>query len=256
MAQLSDERGNEFKGVLDGITNQTMVDGRAATASLSIANATAVVDLNGVSVVAVDVRGTFVGTLVFEATVDGTNFVQLPGINALTNAFVNTITTTAQTVMVGCTGFRQFRVRASAYTSGAMIVALRASMADYAIVGIPLPTPLHVTNTAAVNTAVTATLPAAGAGLFHYITRIFVKKYFATAGLAAATPQLVTSTNLPGSRVMSFSTAGALGSTAEETIANALPIKSTTANTATTIVCPAATDAIWRVSVDYYVGAR
>jgi hypothetical protein len=255
MAQLFDARDNEFKGVLDGITNQTVVDARAPSATLAALNATAVVDLNGVSVVAVDVRGVFVGTLVFEATVDGTNFVQLPGINALTNAFVNTITATAQTVIVGCTGFRQFRVRVSAFTSGAMIVSLRASMADYAIIGVPLPTPLHVTATGLVNAAVTATIPSAGAGLFHYITRIHVKLFFATAGLAGATPKLVTTTNLPGTRVLSFPTAGALGTTVEENIANALPIKSTAAGTATTIVCPAATDAIWRVSVDYYVGA-
>jgi hypothetical protein len=255
MTQFLDARGNEFKGMLDGITNQTMVDARAPSATLAALNATAVVDLNGVSVVAVDVRGTFVGTLVFEATVDGTNFVALPGINALTNAFVNTITTTAQTVLVGVTGFRQFRVRVSAFTSGAMIVALRASMANYAIIGVPLPTPLHVTATGLVNAAVTATIPSAGAGLFHYITRIHVKLFFATAGLAGATPKLVTTTNLPGTRVLSFPTAGAVGTIAEEEISNAQPIKSTTAGTATTIVCPAATDAIWRVSVDYYVGA-
>jgi hypothetical protein len=136
-----------------------------------------------------------------------------------------------------------------------MIVSLRASMADYAIIGVPLPTPLHVTATGLVNAAVTATIPSAGAGLFHYITRIHVKLFFATAGLAGATPKLVTTTNLPGTRVLSFPTAGALGTTVEENIANALPIKSTAAGTATTIVCPAATDAIWRVSVDYYVGA-
>lgn len=255
MVQFKDARGNEFKGVLDGITDDVMTDARVATKSLAAVNAEALVDLNGVSIVAVDVRGTFVGTLVFEGTIDGSNYVQLPGINRLTNVMVNTITATNTVVMVGVSGFRRFRVRCSAYTSGAMIVALRASMADFAIIGIPLPTPLHVTNTAAVNVAVTATLPAPGAGLFHYITRIHVKKYFATAGLAAATPQLVTTTNLPGARVLSMGTAGAIGSTAEETIANAQPIKSTAANTATTIVCPAATDAIWRVSVDYYVGA-
>ena len=255
MAQLFDARDNEFKGVLDGITNQTVTDLRAATANLAVANAEAIVDLNGVSVVAVDVRGTFVGTLVFEASVDGTTYVALPGINPLTNAFVNTITATNTVVMVGVTGFRRFRARVSAYTSGTMLVSLRASMADFAIIGVPLPTTLHVTNTGLVNAAVTATLPVPGAGLFHYITRIHVKKYFATVGLAAATPQLVTTTNLPGARVLSFATAGALGATAEETIANAQPIRSTTANTATTIVCPAALDAIWRVSVDYYVGA-
>lgn len=255
MTQITDIRGNEFKGLLDGITNQTMSDIRPATANLAAVNSSCVVDCNGVSVVAVQVTGTFVGTVVFEATVDGSNYVQLPAINPLTNTIINTIAATGTVAMVGCTGFRQVRVRCSAYTSGTIVVAMRATAADFAIVGIPLPTTLHVTATAAVNTGVTVTLPAAGAGLFHYITRILVEKFFATAGLATATPSVVTTTNLPGSRALSFPTAGIVGSMEPEEIAPAQPIKSSAANVATTVVCPASTDTIWRVSVDYYVGA-
>src|SRR5213593_941950 len=56
---------------------------------------------------------------------------------------------------------------------------------------------LHVTGTAAVNTALTITLPAAGAGLFHYITSIQWHKLYSIMGVAAGGGVLITSTNLP-----------------------------------------------------------
>jgi hypothetical protein len=255
MTVWRDARGNEYRGFLDGITNVTVTDARAATASLAALNAEAVVDMDGVAVVMVDIRGTFVGTFVFEASVDGTNYVGISGINVLTQQVVASITATATTVAVGVTGFRRFRVRCSAFTSGAGVVALRATAADYAIITVPLPALLSVTNTAIVNTAVTLTVPAAGAGLFHYFTRIMVQRFFATAGLAGATPTLVTTTNLPGARAFSFPTAGALGTSVAEILEQSQPLKSSAANTATTIVCPASTDTIWRVTADYYVGA-
>jgi hypothetical protein len=111
-----------------------------------------------------------------------------------------------------------------------------------------------VTATAAVNTAVTLTIPANPAGLFHLFTRINIKRFFVTAGLAGTTPTLVTTTNLPGSLAFSFGTAGAIGTTLEEVLEPSAPIKSVTAATATTIVCPAVTDTIWRVTALYLLG--
>jgi hypothetical protein len=112
---------------------------------------------------------------------------------------------------------------------------------------------LWVTATGAAAAAATATLPAAGAGLFHYITSIQIVK-FATALLTAgAAPVLVTTTNLPGSPVFSFSAAASAAGTDEvQTITPATPIKSSVANTATTIVGPATTATIWRINVTYY----
>jgi hypothetical protein len=116
---------------------------------------------------------------------------------------------------------------------------------------------LHVTATAAVNTASTVTLPAAGASLFHYITSIQLVKLYAVVGTAAAAGVIVTSTNLPGNP--SWTTeqaAGALG-TAPVVInyQPTTPLKSSVANTATTLVAPLQAQTIWRWNVSYFTAA-
>ena len=111
---------------------------------------------------------------------------------------------------------------------------------------------LCVTATGAAAAAVTLSLPAV-ASQFHYITEIQIVK-FATALLTAGTtPVLVTTTNLPGGPVFSFTAAASAQGTSEvQQIAATTPIKSSVVNTATTIVCPATTATIWRVNVWYY----
>jgi hypothetical protein len=255
MATIYDARGNEYTGALDIITGQTVTDARAATQNLAAVNAEAIADLNGHCVAIFDLRGTFVATVSFEATVDGTNYFAIPGINQATEATVISATA-AGVFFVSVTGFRRVRARVSAYTSGTVVVAIRASMADYAIKSLPYPSTLALTATGAAAAAVTLTVTAGGAGLFHYFTRIIVQR-FATALLTAgATPVLVTTTNLPGMRVLSFpADAAAQGTIYTEEIRPVQPLKSSTANTATTIVCPATTAVIWRVTADYYLGA-
>jgi hypothetical protein len=257
MTQIFDPRGNEFTGARDRITNETMTDARAATAVLSALNATAFVDLAGASIVLNDLRSAaFTGTVVFETTVDGVNYSAALGL--VGSGAVSLITGAGvvnQQVIVGVTGARQYRIRVSAYTSGTLTVGLRATQADYATFALPVAAPLAVTATAAVNTAVTLTLPAPSAGLHHIITRIEINRFFATAGLAGATPTVVTSTNLPGTMAFSFPTAGIVGSMETRIITPTQPLKSSTAATATTIVCPASTDTIWRVTAIYGVGA-
>lgn len=105
-------------------------------------------------------------------------------------------------------------------------------------------------------TALTVTLPAAGAGLFHYITAIEIMRV-ATAAVAGSAVLGVTTTNLPGSLAWSFGNAIAIGTTQiDERIALAAPLKSSVANTATTIVAPApGTGVQWRINVFYYTGA-
>ena len=88
MALLYDSRGNEYVGQLDALTNVTVTDARAATASLSALNAEAITDLNGHSTLAIDVRGTFVGTVVFEGSIDGTNYLSLAAYNPVTATYV------------------------------------------------------------------------------------------------------------------------------------------------------------------------
>jgi hypothetical protein len=87
---------------------------------------------------------------------------------------------------------------------------------------------------------------------FHYIDRIVIQR-FATALLTAgATPVLVTTTNLPGTRVFSFpAEAAAQGTMYSEIVEPARPLRSSAAGTATTIVAPATTGVIWRITADY-----
>ena len=114
---------------------------------------------------------------------------------------------------------------------------------------------LAVTATGASGAAVTATLPAAAAGLFHYITSLEIQRYAAAALTAAAAPIVVTTTNVPGSLAWSFDTAGALGVSQVQQFAFVQPLKASTAATATTFVAPIATGVIWRMNVTYYTAA-
>lgn len=153
-------------------------------------------------------------------------------------------------------GFRRVRIRISAYTSGNITVSARATESQYHTYARLVPSTLHVTATAAANTAATATLPAAGQGLHHYITYIDLTRS-ATAALAGTATLNHTTTNLPGNPIWTVGNAMAAGGTQIDLhYAPTTPLKSTTANTATTIVMPAAGAAVInRINVSYYVGA-
>ena len=107
----------------------------------------------------------------------------------------------------------------------------------------------------AANTAVTATLPAAGAGLYHYVTGIEVIRSCSAAITGSATLD-ITTTNLPGSLTWTVGNACAVGSTnADVRLAYPAPVKSSSANTASTVVCPAIGAAgICAIVVYYYTG--
>ena len=257
MVQFKDARANEFLGQIDTITGQTLTDSRPSTATIAALAATVQVDVQGASIVGVDLRSAaFTGTVVFETTIDGTNWNAALGIqgSGLISLVTGAGAVSAQFV-VGVSGSRSMRIRCSAYTSGTLTVALRGTIADYATFALPVVAPLAVTATAAVNTAVTLTLPAPSAGLFHVVTRIQIDRFFVTAGLAGTTPTIVTSTNLPGTMAWSFSTIGAIGDLKSIIIEPSQPLRSSASGTATTIVCPASTDTIWRASAIYGLGA-
>jgi len=119
----------------------------------------------------------------------------------------------------------------------------------------PKASDLNQTVTGGVNAIATATLPAV-AGQFHYITHINIRRV-ATAALAGGAILAVTTTNLGG---RSWRTGNVASITADTMDAALLidadfasPLKSAVANTATTIVCPAAGAAVsWQIVVDYY----
>jgi len=115
----------------------------------------------------------------------------------------------------------------------------------------------HVSQTAAVNTAVTASLPAPAAGLFHYITSIQVVKVYNALGVAAGAGVVVTSTNLPGAAAwITEQAAGAVGTAV--TVINyqpTTPLKASVAATISTVAAPAQLQTIWRINVSYFTAA-
>lgn len=280
MTTLFDARLNEFQGSLDALGNIAVTDARVTGATLT-ATGQVFCDCNGKATTNFDVRvaANAVATLIFEGTVDGTNYYQLPALAVAspvgslviaTEQLVSSIVLATQTLtgsfLVESAGWRQVRCRVSAYTSGSITINARASVSDSLIYVRPLPSLLNQSTAPAVNTAGTITLPAAGAGLFHYITN-----FQATLAMNPATAQtgaaavFITTTNLPNTPAWAVpicgngaASVGGLSSAglviADTSWSN--PMKSSVANTATTFVCPApGTACQLRANVQYYVGA-
>jgi len=225
--------------------------------NLAALNAELVLNCDGASTFTFDIRGTFSGTLEVQGTVDGTNWITIPfrPVNTASIAYIVALTGTTPGAWTGkCAGFRKLRLRESAHTSGSFSAVLMVSngLLDDSLQGMV--TPVLGTATGAAAAAVTLSLAAPGAGLRHYLTYLSIDK-FATALLsAAAAPVIVTTTNLPGSLALSFpADAAAQGSIDRWREDFAYPIAASAQNTATTIVCPATTAVIWRVSAGYYV---
>lgn len=116
---------------------------------------------------------------------------------------------------------------------------------------------LHVTATAAVNTAITATLPAPAAGLFHYITSVQLVKLYGALGVASGAGVVITSSNLPGSPAwLTEQAAGAVGTLVRVIdYQPTTPLKASLAATATTFVAPAQLQTIWRWNISYFTAA-
>jgi hypothetical protein len=117
------------------------------------------------------------------------------------------------------------------------------------------PSTLAVTATAAVNTAVTATLAAPGAGLFQYVTSVQIHRFMTAAGTAAGTAVLTSGAN--HSLVWNQPTdAAAQG--VQSTVVDfrpTTPLKATTANTAMTFITAAVAGTIYRINVTYFTAA-
>ena len=102
--------------------------GVTATGSLAALNAAAPLAVQGNAGWAVDVRGTFVGTITFQSSVDGTNWIaaaMLP-VGSTTNAATVTTTAAVGAWMGNAAGMSHVRAIMTAYTSGTATVTLRA----------------------------------------------------------------------------------------------------------------------------------
>ncbi len=224
---------------------------------LGALNAEVVVDSHGCAVIALDLRGTFSLTVEVSGTVDGTNYILIPMRPQTGGAWVAAIAGTAQNVWMGnCTGFVKVRARVTAFTSGSSTATLSASNAlfdDFAKNGNI--TSNVVTAVGAAGAAVTLTLPAPGAGLRQYLTYLRIARYATAVLTASATPVTITTTNIPGTPAFTFpADAATLGSVFSYQEDFAYPVMANAQNTALTVVCPATTGVIWRVTGGYYVG--
>lgn len=227
-----------------------------ATGNLGAVNAEVIADCDGSSTVSLDLRGTFSLTIQVLGTVDGTNWVLIPMRSQTGGLFLASIVGTAAGLWMGsCNGYRRVRAVVTAYTSGAAIATLMNSGAmfdDFAKNGGI--TPSIGTTVGTAGAATTLTIAAPGAGLRHYITYLSINRFAAALLTAAATPVSVTTTNLPGSLAFSFAADAAAQGTIDRWREDfAYPIASSAQNTATTIVCPATTNVIWRVTAGFYV---
>lgn len=116
---------------------------------------------------------------------------------------------------------------------------------------------LIATTISGANATVTLTIAAAGAGLFHYITSLEIINVNPTAAaiVGSAVTLGYTSTNIPGSPAWTAGNALAAGvEKVVERITYPGGVKTTTANTATTIVAPAiGAGGLCRIIATYYI---
>lgn len=222
--------------------------------TISALNGAVTVVADGCNSVSINIAAGLTGTVTLEGSSDATNWfpIAIRNIAALGSIGSLAIGATSSGLWVGpCQYYSQVRARCSAYTSGSALVTLVADNGIMIVEAALRSADLYVTNTAASGVAVTLTLPAAPS-LFHFITRMEIKRFAASLLTAGATPVIVTTTNL-NSRALSIPADAAMAGTMfSENIEAPLPIKAAVAGTATTIVAPATTGVIWRISASYY----
>lgn len=225
------------------------------TGALAALNAAVAINAEGAGNVGLLISGTYAGTVVVEGSIDGATWDAIP-IKPIGAApvYVLTLASAAQGRWVGASGpYQQVRARMSAYTSGTANVTVIADINDIITEVFVKPADQSATITAAAGAAATLTLPAPGAGLYQHLTRLIIQRHTAAAIAGGATPLLVTTTNLPGSRQFSFNpNAAAAGDVAQELADFNSPLRAPAADTAVTIVMPAATSVIWRATADWY----
>lgn len=124
--------------------------GVSATGSITVLNASptsgagtagsaVALSLSGASGWACDLRGTFVATVTFQGTIDGTNWFTIAVLPAGGTVNVASVTTaTAVGAWWGnATGLQQVRATATAFTSGSVTVVLRAMQAAGIVTALP-----------------------------------------------------------------------------------------------------------------------
>ena len=134
------------------------VGGVSATGSIAANGQAVAIDLQGQSSATATITGTWVGTLQFEVTSDGTNWVPALGILTGTGVVTTTGTTLAAngSRAINVSGALRARVVATAWTSGTANITLRAGCGAQMVHAIP--TGLALGSGAAGTTSVRAIL--------------------------------------------------------------------------------------------------
>jgi hypothetical protein len=229
----------------------------AAAASL-VLNGELIIDCDGCSSFLLDLRGTFNGTIEVSgcSTLDGATYTATPVVPVNTNSrsYVASVVGTAAGLWEGkCGGYTKIRARCTAFSAGPILVNLTACNGVLDDSLNRSTTQLLVTTTAVAGAAATLTLPAV-TGLKHYLTYLRIVKFAAATLTAAATPVIVTTTNLPGSLAFSLQAdAAAQGSLFSFQEDFSYPLAASSQGSATTIVAPATPNIIWRMTAGYYV---
>jgi hypothetical protein len=222
---------------------------------LGALNAEIICDSDGCASIGLDVRGSFVGTVEVSGTLDGVNWTLLairPVAQALTQMQANVTAAGAWAAALNAP-YRKVRARMTAYTSGLATATIVASTSELDPSYLSI-APLMVTAVGLAGAAQTLTIPAPTAGLRIYVSYVEIIRFAAAVLTAAATPVTVTTTNLPGSVAFTMpADAAALGTAFVLREDFAWPVASTSAGTATTIICPATTGVIWRITAGYYL---
>lgn len=252
MSILKDNQGNELRH-LPAKHGDTLIDPRQTFVPIAIVNGEAVVHIADEAGGILEIRGTFVSNFQVEFSVNGIDYVPIAVYNIANEVFISTISTVGVFKFDIPSGATKVRVRNISYTSGTANISLQCGKTQDIQVSKPIPTVNHATITGLSGASVTATITAV-TGLFAYITKIRIEK-FAVATLTAGTTPILVTTGQLNSRAYSFPfDAQVQGTVQTKEDEPCVPIKSQTVGGGATIVCPATTNVIWRVSVDYYNG--
>jgi hypothetical protein len=115
------------------------------------------------------------------------------------------------------------------------------------------PATTTITVTAASGSGATLTIPAASAGLFNYLCLLAIYQC-QTATAVGVTTVVVTTTGITGTPSIDFGSDYLVGrGDKREWFCGGSPLKGSAAATAMTVVCPATTNVLWRVSATYFV---
>ena len=228
------------------------------TGALASLNAFFDIASDGCSSVSVDLRDTFNLSVQVSGTIDGTNWQVIPmrPVNLPATQYVALIVGSTQGTWVGsCAPFSKVRVQCTAFTSGSAITVLSC---DNGVLDDTLQGSAGIvlgTITGAAGAATTLTLASPGAGLRHYLTGIEITRSASAALTASATPTVITTTNIPNA--LAFTMGINAAPQGDDKIVKGeypRPIATTAQATATTVVCPALTGAIWRITATGFVG--